>query len=230
MQTKALAALATFITLFAEMTLAQVIIPNELVPYAQPEYCRTNVDEENIHVLFDPNEDALYENYTFREIFFGGSKNITCPSFISLRLLTPNLKDAERSVFCLSYDEEQDTLVGFAEGERDAHLICKNPSVPLCDRVNATKEEALAIVGLGAGASAGATVAASAAGVTAVTHSSGAVILTGGSGYIAGTLGGLATSALSVLTAPVTLTAAVVSVVAVGGAVYVCRPVASEVE
>ena len=210
--------------LASETVHAQVVIPNEQIPYESADYCLTNIQSEPLHVFFDAEEETLYENYTFREIFFGGTDNITCPAFITLRLLTPNLTDMERSVFCMSYDEEQDTLVGFSEGERDAYLICKEPSVPLCDRVNATKDEALAIVGIGAGATAGASAAVGAAGVTAVTHSSGAVILTGSSGYIAGTLGTVGSGLLAVLTAPAALTAAAVSVVAVGGAVYVCQP------
>lgn len=205
-------------------SLTQVVIPNEQVPYENAQYCRTNIGSEPLHVFYDESEDTLYENYTFREIFFGGTGNITCPAFISLRLLTPDLTDTERSVFCLSHDEDQDTITGFAEGKRDAYLSCTEPSVPLCDRVNATREEALAIVGLGAGATAGASAATAAAGVTAVTHSSGAVILTGSSGYIAGTLGTVGSGVLAFLTAPATLTAAAVSVVAVGGAVYVCLP------
>lgn len=211
--------------LFTPVTaLAQVVIPNEQIPYENSEYCLTSINSEPLHVFYDADEDALYENYTFREIFFGGTDNITCPAFVSLRLITPNLTDVERSVFCLSYDEELDTVVGFSEGTRSAYLLCKEPSVPLCDRVNATKEEALAVVGLGAGAVGGASAATAAVGVTAVTHSSGAVILTGTSGYIAGTLGTIGSGLLAVLTAPATLTAAAVSVVAVGGAVYVCQP------
>lgn len=210
--------------LMSEKASAQVVIPSEQIPYATAQYCLSNIDSEPVHVIYDADEDQLYENYTFREIFFGATEKITCPAFVSLRIMTPDLNDLERSVFCLSYDEEQDTIVGFAKGERDAYLICKEPAVPLCDRVNATKEEALTIVGLGAGATAGASAAATAAGVTAVTHSSGAVILTGSSGYIAGTLGTVGTGLIGVLTAPVTLTAAAVSVVAVGGAVYLCQP------
>lgn len=205
-------------------TLAQVVIPNEQIPYENTDYCLTSINSEPLHVFYDTDEDALYENYTFREIFFGGTDNITCPAFVSLRLLTPDLTDVERSVFCLSYDEKLDTMVGFSEGARNAYLVCKEPSVPLCDRVNATKEEVLAVVGLGAGAVGGVSAATTAVGVTAVTHSSGAVILTGSSGYIAGTLGTVGSGLLAILTAPATLTAAAVSVVAVGGAVYVCQP------
>jgi len=204
---------------------AQVVLGPEFDTNAELEMCRTSIDGKDMFVIFDAAEDSLYENYTFREIFFGSSDNITCPAFVSLRTATPLLTDEERALFCLVYDEENDTLSGFAQGERDAYLMCKEPSKPLCERVNDSKDAALAIAGFGAGtaaAAAGTQAAATAAGVSAVAHSSGAVILSGSAGYIAGTLGTIGATALSILTAPATLAAATVTVVAVGGAVYVC--------
>ncbi len=96
------------------------------------------------------------------------------------------------------------------------------PNFSLCEVVSNNTEKFAAVVGLGAGATGTAAMATSGLGITAVTHSSGAVILTGSSGYIAGTLGALGSSALAFLTAPLTLSAAAVSVVAVGGTVYYC--------
>ena len=96
-------------------------------------------------------------------------------------------------------------------------------SKSFCERVNSAKDAAIAITGVGAGVVGGASATASAAGVTAVTHSSGAVILTGSGGYIAGTLASIGATSLAVLTAPVTMTAAAVSVATVGGAVYYCK-------
>ena len=60
-----------------------------------------------------------------------------------------------------------------------------------------------------------------AGGVTVVEHSSGALIATGSGGYIAGTIGTAATSIAGALTATAFVATAVVSVVAVGGAVFV---------
>lgn len=202
--------------------LAQVVVDDFLPEYSDPQLCKTSLSGEKLIVAFDADEERLYDNYSLREMFFGGSSNISCPAYVSLRLLTPDLNDDQRGVFCISYDETRDTISGFSEGERDAYLICKEPSVPICDRVNDSKEAALAIVGLGAGATAGASTATAAAGLSVVPHSSGAVILTGSSGYIAGTLGTVATSALSILTAPATVAGATITLVAVGGAVYVC--------
>lgn len=139
-----------------------------------------------------------------------------------LATLTPNLAASERKDFCMEYSKEEGYYTTFSLGERDAYGRCETKG-KFCQTVNATKEEAIAIVGLGSGAVAGTTVATSAAGVTAVAHSSGAVILTGTSGYIAGTLGTMASSVVAALTAPAVIAGAVVSVVAVGGAVYICR-------
>ena len=184
--------------------------------------CDTSVNGKPIELTYDMEDMPIYDNFTFRELIFGGWGSISCPSFITLRHLTPELADDQREPFGLSYDKERETYIGFERGDRDAYSVCKASSKSLCERVNATKETLLAVSGLAAGASGGAATAASAAGVAAVTHSSGAIILTGSGGYIAGTLGTAGATALGLLTAPATITGAVVSLVAIGGAVYVC--------
>jgi hypothetical protein len=124
----------------------------------------------------------------------------------------------------LVWDSEDETYSGFSQGRRNAFGICKNPKT-VCERVAGAKEEALAAIGA-VGAVASAPSVAGAAGVSAVAHSSGAAILTGSSGYIAGTLGTFGASALAsigaVLSAPATIVAGGVSVAAIGGATYIC--------
>ena len=93
----------------------------------------------------------------------------------------------------------------------------------VCKVVDETKEEALAVTGIATGLTGGAVATTTTLGVTAVAHSSGAVILTGGAGYIAATLGTAAATTVGVLTAPATIAAAAVSLVAVAGAVYICE-------
>ncbi len=93
----------------------------------------------------------------------------------------------------------------------------------VCKVVDETKEEALAVTGIATGLAGGALTTTVSTGVTAVAHSSGAVILTGGAGYIAATLGTAGATTVGVLTAPATMAAAAVSLVAVAGAVYVCE-------
>jgi len=203
--------LALFILLGANPLLAEEI------------KCTTSIRGNTTKLYFDDEENALYDNYSFREIFFGGWGETTCPAFITMRYLTPDLTDSQRSAFCLNYDKTNKTFTGYSLGIRNAYLECKEPKKSLCQRVNDSKGAAIAISSGAAGLTGGASAAASAAGVTAVAHSSGAVILTGASGYIAGTLATLGATALAVLTAPATITAAAVSVVAVGGAVYICK-------
>lgn len=190
--------------------------------------CNTSVNGKITALQYDKDENILYENYTFREIFFRGWGEITCPAFVTLRHSTQNIADVEHSAFCLNYDKANKTFIGYSLGDRDAYLECKKPQKSLCQRVNESKDAAIALSGAAAGLTGGANVAASAAGVSAVAHSSGAVILTGTSGYIAGTLASVGAGALAVLTSPVTIAAATVSVVVVGSAVYICKEQASE--
>lgn len=216
--------LQIFLLLHVVTTTSAQTVLDGFDPEAPLEMCRTSIKGEKQLVIFDSEEGALYDNYSFREIFLGGSEYINCPAFVSLRLMTPDLSDIERAPFCLSYDEDGDTFEGYSVGERDAYLFCKQPTRSYCERVNDSKDAALALAGLGAGATTGASLASGAAGVSAVTHSSGAVILSGSSGYIAGTLGTIGASLLSLLTAPVTVAAASVTLVGVGGSVYFCAP------
>ncbi len=193
------------------------------ISHAETTQCTTSINGEIRTINYDDEENELFESYSLREMFFKGWGDLTCPSFITLRELTPELSDLERSVFCLQFDKDQKTYTGYVNGDRDAYLNCKKPSKTFCERVKDSKDAAIAITGIGAGAVGGASTAASVAGVSAVAHSSGAVILTGTSGYIAGTLGSIGAGAISILTSPVTLATATVSVVAVGGAIYYCR-------
>lgn len=192
------------------------------VSYAEVIGCATSVNGKSKQLSYSLSDESFYDNYSMREAFFSGWGNIDCPSYVTLRHLTPELSDSERSVFCLQFDRKRKTYTGYANGHRDAYLNCSKPSKSFCERVNDSKSAAIAITGLGTGAVAGASTGTAAAGVTAVAHSSGAVILTGTSGYIAGTLGTIGAGSLAVLTAPATITTAAVSVVAVGGAVYFC--------
>jgi len=185
--------------------------------------CDTIINGKHIPLAYDSEDMNLYDNYGFREIFLRGWGKITCPSFITLRHLTPELNDHERAVFCLNYDKKMKTYTGFTIGERNAYLECQKPKKTFCERVNESKDAAIAITGVAAGAAGGATLATAGTGVTAVLHSSGAAILTGAGGYIAGTLATIGATGLAILTSPITIGVTTISVVAVGGAVYICK-------
>ena len=176
-------------------------------------------EDRRISYVYD--EDYHTENSTFRESMLG-SKGGDCPSYVTLAYAAPDATAAQQKLFCLSYDKTTEQYLGFEEGAQNAYGLCKQPTRSFCERVNASKTAAISIAGFGSGAVGSAVGSANVAGVSVVAHSSGAYILTGTSGYIAGTLGTIGTSALAVLTAPATITGAAVSVVALGGAVYVC--------
>ncbi len=142
-----------------------------------------------------------------------------------LRHLTPDLADADRAAFCLlraQTDDGTPTVAGFSEGARDDTLTCKTAS-RFCERVNASRDAALDIAGLAADADTRDTAVATIDGARSLTERAGATILTGTGGAVASTLGSIGASALAAVTAPVAIAAGVVSVVAVGGAVYVCK-------
>lgn len=187
---------------------------------AAPKSCQTSIAGETAQLRYDTDDDAVAENRSYRERLFGKFGQISCPGYVTLRSLTPDLTDAERAPFCLQYDKARKTYTGIVIGDRDGFVGCKAPSKSFCEHVNATRDTALGIAALGADIVVGR--GASATGVSAVEHSSGALILSGAGPYIADALGSLGGSALAAVSAPGTLTAAAVSVVAVGGAVYVC--------
>jgi hypothetical protein len=184
--------------------------------------CQTSINGEVLSLAYDTDDKMLRENRTYRERIFGKAGRVTCPGYVTLRALTPDLSDTERALFCLQYDRSQRTYTGLVVGPRDAFVGCKAPSRTFCDRVTATRDQIGDLTAIGGRLASGVKTAVGAAGVTAIEHSSGALILTGSSGYMSGTLGSLASGALATLTAPATSTAALVTVVAVGGSVYYC--------
>lgn len=186
---------------------------------AETKACLTSIDGAEMAVMYDTRDASLKENRTTRERLFGTLGKITCPGFVTLREMTPGLTDAERQPFCLNYDKDRKTYTGFDLGERDAWLSCRAPSGRFCRSVNATKEAAGQVAGAIGRAATG---QGGDGGTSFVDTASGAVIASGAGSYITATLGSVANSALAVLSAPGVATAAAVSVVAVGGAVFVC--------
>ncbi|WP_323040630.1 hypothetical protein [Gemmobacter sp.] len=176
--------------------------------------------QKRISYTYD--EDFDSEQTTLREIALGPKGRGNCPSYVSLAYLTPDMTIEQRKMFCLVHDKEKDVIAGFQRGAQNAYRICSKQGKSFCQKVNDSKDAALTIAGFGAGTVSGVAGTAVVTGTTVVSHSSGAWILTGSSGYIAGTLGTLGTTVMGILSAPVVVGAAAVSIVAVGGAVYAC--------
>lgn len=179
--------------------------------------------KKQARISYTYDEDFDLEQTTFREITFGPKGRGDCPSYVSLAFLAPEMTANQRKDFCLIYDKDNDLIAGLQNSEQDAYRTCVKPSKTACQMVNESKEAALSIAGFGAGVVGGVTGTATVTGTTVVAHSSGAWILTGSAGYVAKTLGTLGTAVMGVASAPVTIGATVLTVVAVGGAVYVCN-------
>lgn len=189
---------------------------------AKPTDCQTSIDGQGLNLAYETDDAALGENRSYRERIFGKAGRITCPGYVTLRALTPDLTDAERALFCIEYDRERKTYTGLAVGPRDAYVGCKAPSKTFCERVSATRDQAAALAAVGARLVGRAATTPVVNGVSAVRDMSGALILTGPRRTISGTLGSLAGEALATMTAPAAATATLVTIVAVGGTVYYC--------
>jgi hypothetical protein len=190
--------------------------------------CLTSIAGEKRTLVYDPDEPNVKANISLRERTFGGLEGIECPGYVTLtailRGLNPTITYAEMQPFCLRYDPERATYSGVGVGKRNARLLCRTQGPGLCRYVNETREAALAVAGMGTRLMTGMNASAAAAGVSAAADASGAVVLSGPAGYLSEAFASAGASALSLLTAPGTLTATAVTVVVVGGAVYACAP------
>ncbi|MBK4214911.1 hypothetical protein JJJ17_03115 [Paracoccus caeni] len=185
------------------------------VEAADPVFCTARISGKDVALAYDRDEDGLRDHFSMREIVFTRWGRDNCPSYVVLRSLTPELTDEQRTPFCLRHDQESDSIIGIDLGERDSYGRCERPSRSFCQRVNQTKNAAVAMTG----AAARGTVR----GLQALPDGSGAVIISGSSGYISGALSSIGGAAATVAASPVLAAGAAVSVVAVGGTVYACR-------
>lgn len=184
--------------------------------------CTFRYKGQQRRISYTIDDDFESEMTSVREVLRGPRDGGDCPSYVIMAALTPDTTPTQRGLFCLNISEDLG-VAGVEYGTRDVYRRCREPKRSFCEHVNASKDAALAITGFSAAAVGTAVGSTSVTGTTVVLHSSGAAIITGSSGYVAGTLGTIGTTVLGLLTAPVTLTSAAVSVIAVGGAVYVCQ-------
>ncbi|WP_322894605.1 hypothetical protein [Yoonia sp. 67] len=173
--------------------------------------CTTNIEGEPYEIFYDDSE-PYYSS--FRERIFSRG---TCPGAVVVAYLTPELTQEERQVFCSNYDSATRSHSMPAQGRRDAYGRCVEPS-RTCRVVNTTRDQAMNLVGLGNEVEDATVTSRLSSTVSAVTHSSGAMVLSGTSS----TITGLLSSAGAAVGAPVMLAGAAASVVVIGGAVYLC--------
>lgn len=197
------------------LPLVAVLLLVPLAARAEPTFCTARINAKDVPLAYDTEEPGLRDHFSRREIFFTSWGRDTCPSYVVLRSLTPDLTDDERAPFCLRHDKASDSIIGYDLGRRDAYGRCETPSNSVCQRVNQTRNAAVAITGAAARGAVG--------GARALPDGSGAVILSGSQGYITGALSSIGGAAAAMASSPALVAGAAVSVVAVGGAVYACR-------
>ncbi|MDP5348116.1 MAG: hypothetical protein NWQ32_06970, partial [Paracoccaceae bacterium] len=122
---------------------------------------------------------------------------------------------------CANYDPDTQSHSQPAQGPRDAFGRCDAPS-RTCRLVNATKQEAMALVGIGERTEDGGLSDRLSSTVSAVTHSSGAMILSGNTASLSSLVSSAGTAIGTALSTPAVLAGAAASVVVIGGAVYLC--------
>lgn len=181
---------------------------------AAPVFCTARIAGKDVPLAYDPDEPGLRATYSLRETLFTRWGKSSCPSHVVLRSLTPELTDEERQPFCLRHDEETESFIGYDLGARDARGACKQPAGTVCRRVHQTQNAAVTMTtAAGRGAIRG---------LQALPDGSGAVIVSGSKGYVAGALQAMGGAAAAFAASPVMMASAAVTVIAVGGAVYAC--------
>lgn len=187
---------------------------------AEMRTCETRINGEPVALTFDDEED-IWSSY--REGWF--TKGATCPGLVVLRQLAPDLDDKERSVFCAVWDEKEEQYTGFAAGSRDGYGRCRKPGL-LCRGVKATAGEVMAVSGLGTQVQPAPEVAEAPTEppglMSILARQAGAVVLSGTASYVSTLLQGAGTAVAATVGGPVALAGAAVTVVAVGGALYMC--------
>ncbi|MDX5403342.1 MAG: hypothetical protein LPK02_14160 [Rhodobacterales bacterium] len=184
--------------------------------WAAPAQCTTKIQGEPVTIFYD-DEEPTYSS--FRERYF--SRRNTCPGAVVITYLMPDLTAEERLVFCANYNPDTRSHSLPAQGPRDAFGRCKVPS-NTCKLVNTTKENALDLIGIGEQAEEGTLTGRLSSTISAVTHSSGAMVLSGNAGTLSSLLTSAGTTIGTALGTPTVLAGAAASVVVIGGAVYMC--------
>ncbi|OCX64586.1 hypothetical protein BFP70_11195 [Thioclava sp. SK-1] len=198
--------------------MAPVIAGVPLVPMAQAqttlERCQTSLRGQQYEFAYDADNTLLQDSRSMREKLFGGKGDITCPGLVTLRALTPEMEDKTRGAFCLQWDKENETYIGYAEGAQDGLGHCRAPSRSFCERVNGSTQAAKSLTG-----SVG-DVARDTTGKV-VGEDIGAVVVETTGAKLRDRLQDAGIAALAAAT-PAGLAAVAVTAVVVGGTVYVC--------
>jgi hypothetical protein len=203
-------------TLILAATLACTALP------AWADQCRAFVNGEEV-VVEAENFQTFSEEVKRRERLLSWPSRtwnrtwgapVACDSGVLYDYLATTVPDDDITGYCLVSTEDNGYVL--APGERNFRGMCKTT---LCEKVNTTKEQGKQVAATMAGVAAQ---NAREAGMSAIKHGTGAMIMTGSASSLTTSLGTAGTSVMTALSTPAVLGAAAVSVVAVGGAVYMC--------
>ncbi|WP_339107654.1 hypothetical protein [Thioclava sp. GXIMD4216] len=110
--------------------------------HAELQSCQTSIRGQQNQFVFDADNPQVKESLSLREKIFGSRGKVTCPGQVTLRAMTPELDDQGRAPFCLQWDKDEDTYIGYAQGERDGFGHCIEASKSFCERVNGSGDAA----------------------------------------------------------------------------------------
>lgn len=179
--------------------------------------CQTSIRGKAYSFRYDPDNAALKESRSLREKIFGEKGEVSCPALVTLRVLTPELDDSQRAPFCLQWDAEHETYLGYDRGERDAYGTCRKPSKSICQRVTGSAEAAAKLRDGAVGAASGAV-------GSVLGEKIGGMIVSDQADRLQKRLVDAGLSVLAGASTPALAATAVV----VGGAVYVCSEKGAE--
>lgn len=144
-------------------------------------------------------------------------ERVACDSAAVMHFLATTMRLDQTEGYCLAEDDAEGWLL--VPGARNFRGRCTRT---VCDRVSLVAEGIEALGATMLGLATGHEVETGADAVTAVAHGTGAVLVSGQAPAVAASLGQAGTALGTALSAPAAAGAAAVTVIGVGGAIYLC--------
>lgn len=179
--------------------------------------CETNLAGQVMTLQFDT-ESVEYRS--LRENWSPFAPK--CPSEAVIARLLPDTKPEDRRAYCLLSNKKTGAYLAAVVGRGDRFGRCKEEGL-VCRAVNGAKDYTKGKAVDAKETILGSRASLTATGVDLVTRGSGAMVLSGTSGNIAGILNAGATSAVEIASAPAVLGGVAAGAVVIGGALLICR-------
>jgi hypothetical protein len=193
---------------------------------AQERNCVARVNQQNIIIVAGTVIDGK-PRVTWRERMLNWSsrqwnetwgKPVACDSATTIAFLAGMMSVEDTAGYCL-VETADETGYLLVPGTANFRGMCRATA---CDRVNMLRDEAVGVAARLTEIVTGRQVETASDGIAAVAHGSGAMLLSGQTPIVVEALGQTAAGLGTALASPAAVAAAGVTVVAVGGAVYLC--------